>query len=52
VVPSDPRASQLEAQLQAHYQSAVGTSGIKPTDALRSTFVVACLTPSLVGIGM
>jgi hypothetical protein len=52
VVPSDPRSGQLITQLQQHYQSALSTSGIKPTDALKSTFVVACLTPSLIGIGM
>ncbi|HEY1958988.1 MAG TPA: hypothetical protein VGH28_25420 [Polyangiaceae bacterium] len=52
VVPSDPRSALLQAQLLAHYQAAVATSGIKPTDALRSTFVVACLTPSLGSIGM
>jgi hypothetical protein len=52
VVPSDPRASQIVTALQGHYSTALMTSGIKPTDALRSTFVVACLTPSVVGIGM
>jgi hypothetical protein len=52
VVPSDPRSTLLETALQGHYTSAVGTSGVKPTDALKSTFVVACLTPSLIGIGM
>ena len=52
VVPSDPRAALLQAQLLSHYQTAVGTTGMKPTDALRSTFIVACLTPSLGAIGM
>jgi len=52
VVPSDPRSALLQAQLLQHYESAAATSGVKPTDALRSTFVVACLTPSLGSIGM
>ena len=52
VVPSDPRSAQLTAALGQHYTTAAATSGIKPSDALRLTFVVACLTPSLVGIGM
>ncbi|MGH7282667.1 MAG: hypothetical protein ACRELY_14160, partial [Polyangiaceae bacterium] len=49
--PSDPRTSQAESLLQAHYQSALGT-GASPTDSLKSTFVVACLSPSVVGTGM
>ncbi len=52
VVPSDPRSAQLQAALLAHYQSANTTLGLTPTQSLESTFVVACLSPSLVGIGM
>jgi hypothetical protein len=51
---SDPRASQASQLLAAHYQS-VRTDAqypATPTDALRSTFIVACLSPSVLGIGM
>lgn len=51
IVPSDPRSPQLVAALADHYTSALGT-GAKATDALKSTFVVACTTPSVAGIGM
>jgi hypothetical protein len=27
-------------------------SGATPTDALKSTFIAACLSPSFIGIGM
>jgi hypothetical protein len=49
---SDPRASQAQALLTAHFTAAQQVTGIKATDALRSTFVAACLTPSFIGIGM
>jgi hypothetical protein len=48
---SDPRAAQANAILTSHFQSAQG-SGADATDALRSTFVAACLSPSFIGIGM
>ncbi len=51
VVASDPRSSALGAALSQHYKDALAT-GVKPTDALKSTFTLACLTPSVVGIGM
>ena len=59
--PSDPRSAQLLTQLQQHNQLAVtggwmATGAAQPpasaTDALRSTFVVACLSPSSVSIGL
>jgi len=48
---SDPRASGAQSLLAAHFQAAVA-SGETQADALRSTFVVACLAPSFIGIGM
>lgn len=48
---SDPRAPQALTLLQSHFDAAKAT-GASATDALRSTFVVACLSPSLVGMGM
>ncbi|HEY1960298.1 MAG TPA: DUF1585 domain-containing protein [Polyangiaceae bacterium] len=50
---SDPRASQAAAILKSHYQAALGDSQspATPTEALESTFTVACLSPSVLGIG-
>ncbi len=55
LTPSDPRSAQAVTILQQHYTNALAvkaTPAIKPTDALRSTFVAACLAPSAAGIGM
>ena len=52
VTPSDPRSSQLQSLLKAHFTSASQMSGISATQALRSTFVTACLAPSAVTIGL
>jgi len=48
---SDPRAAGATSILSSHFHSAV-TSGAAAKDALRSTFVAACLSPSFIGIGM
>jgi len=50
--PEDPRAARAHSLLAAHFQAALATPGITATDALRSTFVVACLSPALVSIGL
>ncbi len=50
--PGDPRAAPARALLDPHFQAALAEPGISPTDALRSTFVVACLSPSTVSIGL
>jgi hypothetical protein len=59
VTPSDPRSAQLVTILMNHYNAALAsaptppsTKKITPTQALQSTFVAACLSPSFVGIGM
>jgi hypothetical protein len=53
LTPSDPRSAQAVSILKDHYTQAMGGQyGQKATDALKSTFVVACLSPSFVGIGM
>jgi hypothetical protein len=49
--PSDPRAAQATAILSSHFTGAVA-SGAAAKDALQSTFVAACLSPSFIGIGM
>lgn len=48
---SDPRTPRATSILAAHY-AAAQSNGAKPTDALRSTFVAACLSPSFVSIGL
>ena len=52
VVASDARSPQIQAALLSHYQSGISQLSLTPTQALQSTFVVACLSPSLIGIGM
>ena len=47
---ADPRSAQARAVLERHYAAATKT-GAQVTDALRSTFVVACMSPSVVGVG-
>ena len=52
LAPSDPRAEPARALLSSHFASARRQPGITPTDALRSTFVVACMAPSAVSVGL
>jgi hypothetical protein len=52
LTPSDSRSAPLAALLKSHFTSAMQQAGITATQALRSTFVVACLTPSAVSIGL
>ena len=47
----DSRAAEANAALTAEYQSALAQK-VTPTQALQSTFVTACLSPSFIGIGM
>jgi hypothetical protein len=51
VPPSDPRSAGLLAILTRHDAAAIG-SGATPSDALRSTFMVACSSPLSVGAGL
>ena len=50
LTPNDPRSPQVKALLQAHFDDARKTASA--TDALRSTFVTACLAPTFLGIGL
>lgn len=50
--PSDPRAMPLQMALQAHFTTAKAVAGITPAQALQSTFVAACMTPSATAMGM
>jgi hypothetical protein len=49
--PSDPRAAPAATILKSHFTDAMA-SGEKASDALKSTFVAACLAPSAVSIGL
>jgi hypothetical protein len=51
ITPSDPRSAPLVSALQAHFADAM-KQGANATNALRSTFVVACLSPSALSIGL
>jgi hypothetical protein len=55
--PADSNHAPAAAILQAHYASAIapvaqGGGAATPTNALRSTFVAACESPTAVGIGL
>ena len=47
----DARAPGATTILSSHFAAAVA-AGAAPKDALRSTFVAACLSPSFIGIGL
>jgi hypothetical protein len=49
---SDPRAADAHQILNEHYQAALKVTGIKPKDALKSTFVLACTAPSTISVGL
>ena len=51
LTPSDPRSAPALAALQRHFAAAV-KDGESPSDALKSTFVVACLAPSSISVGL
>jgi hypothetical protein len=51
LVPSDPRAAPATSLLKAHFTAATG-QGASASDALKSTFVTACLAPSATSIGL
>lgn len=49
--PSDPRATEARQILQEHFELAK-SSGANPSDALKSTFTLACESPSSVVMGL
>jgi hypothetical protein len=51
LTPSDARAAKASDALTRHYQAAMH-KGASATNALRSTFITACLAPSSVSIGL
>jgi hypothetical protein len=51
LVASDPRAAPATSLLSGHFAAAM-QQGATASDALKSTFVTACLAPSAVSIGL
>jgi hypothetical protein len=51
LVPSDPRSGPATDILKAHFTAAM-QQGASASNALKSTFVAACLAPSAVSIGL
>ncbi len=51
IVPSDPRAAALRQILQEH-QAAALAAGASASEALKSTFTLACASPSSVLVGL
>jgi len=52
VPPADPRSAQAVQILTDHFAAAKATMGVSATDALKSTFTTACLSPSSVIVGL
>ena len=52
IVPSDKRYPTLLQILSEHYAKASKTAGITATDALKSTFTLACMSPTSISIGL
>ena len=51
LVASDPRSAPAAALLKGHFTAATA-QGASASDALKSTFVAACLAPSSTSIGL
>jgi hypothetical protein len=51
ITSADPNNADVTQLLQEHYADAV-TAGASPTDALKSTFITACLSPTSVAVGL
>ncbi|HEY3667576.1 MAG TPA: hypothetical protein VGL19_16335, partial [Polyangiaceae bacterium] len=51
ITSADPNSASVTQILTDHYNAAVAAGG-KPTDALISTFIVACLAPTSVAVGL
>lgn len=51
IVPDDPRSSVMNGMLTDHYNSAIAQQAF-PENALKSTFITACLSFTVAGIGM
>lgn len=52
IPPADPRSGPAIQILTNHYTAAAATDGVSATDALKSTFVTACIAPPAVLVGL
>ena len=51
LTPADPSNAAVTQLLKDHYDAAIAAKA-SPTDALKSTFITACLAPTSVAIGL
>jgi hypothetical protein len=51
ITAADPNNAAVTQLLQEHYDASV-TAGASATDALKSTFITACLSPTSVAVGL
>ena len=51
ITPSDARSAPAQALLKSHFTAAV-PKVVSASEALKSTFIAACVAPSAAGIGM
>src|SRR5439155_13908248 len=51
LAPSDPRSAPARAILASHFAAAIAEPKTTRSEALRSTFVAACMAPSAISIG-
>ena len=51
ITSADPVSAEVTRLLNEHYDAAIG-AGASKTDALKSTFITACLSPTSVAIGL
>ncbi|MET0595613.1 MAG: hypothetical protein ABW133_23150 [Polyangiaceae bacterium] len=51
ITPDDPNSAAVTQLLQEHYDAAIAAKA-SPTDALKSTFIIACLSPTSVAMGL
>jgi hypothetical protein len=51
ITSDDPASAAVTQLLKDHYDAAIAASA-SPTDALKSTFITACLSPTSVAIGL
>ncbi len=52
LTPSDPRSARATTVLKSHFVNTSEQQGLSASDAMRSTFMAACMSPSFIGIGM
>jgi len=51
ITAADPNSAAVTQLLQDHYAAAIAAKA-SPTDAMKSTFIVACLAPTSVAVGL